>query len=130
MPRTLHTLALLALITTVSGCGDSYDKVAADMTSSMKLLSNALKGVIDKPTAETAAAKIRAIGVSMQAIQDRLNKLGKPTKEQGDTLNVKFSAEINQANKEIATEMARINGLGDEVARPINEAMAAATKRP
>lgn len=130
MRHRLKSAAAAVLITClVSGCSDSYDKVAADMAASMKLLANALKGVVDKPTAVSAATNIRAIGVSMRGVQDRLNKLGKPTKEQGDALNTKFSASINQANSEIATEMARINKLGPDVARPVNEALSEATKR-
>ncbi len=122
MTKLTQTVAAFVLITSLVGCADSYDKVAADMLANMKLINQTLKTVIDQSSSEAAAAKLRGLGVKMVEIQDRLNHLGKPTKEQGDQLNSKFSAEITAVGNEIAKERNRINAMGVAVSKPINEA--------
>ena len=123
MRRTILGLMSVLLITTLVGCSDSYEKVAADMVSNMQLVSNALKSVKDKASAEAAAAKINGLGGTMDSVQARLNKLGKPTKEIGDELNAKYSADITRIGKEIAEERDRISKLGPEVIGPVDIAM-------
>ncbi len=129
MRNTIKGLLAVVLITAVVGCSDNYEKVAADMVSCMNQINIALKGVNDKSSAESAATRIRSISVTMTSVRDRLNKLGKPTKEQGDLLNSKYSADITRIAKEIETERLRIAQLGTDVSRAVNEAVAETMRR-
>ena len=121
--KYLALFALLLPLFFVTGCGDSYDKIGADILANAQAMRDTLKTVKDIPTATSAAERIKSINVEMQQVQVRLNKLGKPTKEEGDLLNTKYQSQINDAKKAIDTERERIAALGKEVSGPIDAAM-------
>ncbi len=127
--KYLALFALLLPLFFVTGCGDSYDKIGADILANAQAMRDTLKTVKDIPTATSAAERIKSINVEMQQVQVRLNKLGKPTKEEGDLLNTKYQSQINDAKKAIDTERERIAALGKEVSGPIDAAMSGGQQR-
>ena len=122
--KPIRTIAAaLLLLTFVAGCGDSYDKVAANLLANVQTVRDTLKSVKDPASANLAAEKIKSLGVEMQQIRARMNKLGKPSKDVGDQLNGKYQAQIRQVEDQIHAEHARIEALGPAVLTPVDAAM-------
>ncbi len=124
MKLAVSILIAFATLTFAAGCGgDSYDKIGADMVTNVQAVRDALAKVTDVPSAQAAAEQIKAQMVAKKSIQQRLSTLGKPTKEIGDEMNTKIKAKMDQASKDIATELDRIAKLGPDVFTPIESAM-------
>ena len=124
MRRTFYAFASIALLTTAIGCGgDTYDKVAGDMVKNMQQLRDQLKTVTDKPSSTAAALQINGLATDIRDVKQRLNTLGKPSKEVGDQLNSKYANDMTQTGKDIAAELQRIHALGPDIAAPVEAAV-------
>ncbi|MBW3538936.1 MAG: hypothetical protein KY476_01575 [Planctomycetes bacterium] len=102
----LAVLAGAALM--FSGCGDSHDKLTADMLDAIRDMNGVLENVKDPASAEAAADDLAAIRDRMDAIKEREEKLGRPSPEQSKAVMEKYKEPISKEMGALMAHMMRI----------------------
>jgi len=86
---------------------DSYGSIIKELSETMKELAATLKTVKDVDTAKAALPKLKAINTRGNDLSARMQKLGKPTKEE-EALLQKFIDESMVTGKDIEKEASRL----------------------
>jgi hypothetical protein len=130
----LHTLALTAalLLGAVSGAQekdkpakepvkDTFENLIKDQLKLMSDLCDILESAKDEATGEKAIVKLKPLGPRQKAIEERIQKLGKPTKEEEEALKTKYEAEMKKTANRLSGEFVRM--AKDEKLKKVVEVM-------
>ena len=109
MQKLVGFSCALVLLTAGAVLGaDTHDSLLKEMLGTMKNAVTVLKGVKDEATAKEALPKVKKICEEMSDQKKRMDKLGKPTKEQDKELQKKYRGEMEQGFKAFTEEMLRV----------------------
>jgi len=116
-PRRLTLVAVTVAVCALSGCnklgGDSHAKVANDMVTQLKNVSNTLAGVTDTASADAATSKINDAAAEMDRIGQRMSKLPPVTKEEDDKIRDQVRPQIQEIQTQMTATRTRLAGKAD-----------------
>lgn len=87
---------------------DTHDKVVGDMLKVLKSAAKAFSGVNDAESAAKAKPGLEQLAGEMNKLNERITKLGPPTKDQEAALEKKFKQELDDTLKSYAKEVQRL----------------------
>ena len=99
--------AVVLLFTGAVLAADSYGSIIKELSETMKELAGTLKTIKDADTAKAALPKLKAINAKGNDLSARMQKLGKPSKEE-EVLLQKFIDDSMATGKDIEKEAARL----------------------
>ncbi|OAI49925.1 hypothetical protein AYO44_18210 [Planctomycetaceae bacterium SCGC AG-212-F19] len=109
MKRIVGMCCVFTLVTTgFVIAADTHDSLVKELLGTLKDAVGVLKTVKDEKTAKDAQPKVGKISDQMGDIKKRMDKLGKPTKEQEDELQKKYKGEMETTFKGFAEELTRV----------------------
>ena len=111
---TLAGLAL-ALVFTVSGCGDSPESITKDMIKAMNEMADVLESIKDKDSAEKAKPKLEALSKKMKDLKERADKLKVDDKKKKE-LEEKYKDEVAKAGMRLFGALAKVGSNPDAAA--------------
>jgi len=123
MPRTILTAVLALALIMLTGCGDTHDKVAADMMDTMEDFNKTMENVKDVDSAKDASDDLRKIAERMNSITERANALEEPDEETKKALEEKYKTRMEEIGKNLFSNMMRVASLGPEVQQVLDDAM-------
>jgi hypothetical protein len=114
--------AVVLLFTGAVLAADSYGSIIKELSETMKDLAATLKTVKDSDTAKAAMPKLKTINAKGNDLSARMQKLGKPTKEE-EALLQKFIDESMATGKDIEKEATRLKSVkgAEEVIKLMEE---------
>lgn len=109
MKRLIGMCCVLPLLTAgVVFAADTHEMLVKELLGVLKEATGLLKTVKDEKTAKDAQPKVVKISDQMGDIKKRMDKIGKPTKEQEDELQKKYKGEMETTFKSFAEELGRV----------------------
>ncbi len=106
--QILVVLTVLAL----AGCGkmgvDSHAKAAKDVVAELQTVSDAIAGVTDKSSAESAGQKINAAADNIDGIAQRIKKLPQATKEENEAIHADVQPQLTAIKSQMDASLARL----------------------
>ncbi|MCX7699876.1 MAG: hypothetical protein N2039_03275 [Gemmataceae bacterium] len=87
---------------------DSHEQIVIDMLSAMQDATKALAKVQDAQSGKEAKPNLEKIAARMGEISKRVEKIGRPTKEQEAELEKKFKTAVDEAVKDFQNEIQRL----------------------
>lgn len=116
-------LVLTAMILCVlTGCGDSHERATRDMISLMNRIADTIGSVKDKPTAEAAKDKLKALSEEMKFMKARIEKLGKPSGKVVKTLE-NYHNGMEAANRRVGEAFRSFRFAGHEAGDLLEDTM-------
>jgi hypothetical protein len=101
-------LAVLSFTATSQGQEkDTFDSLARAIVKELSKVADALASITDKKTAEAAKPKLIEVGKTMQDLHARVEKLGKPSKEEEQAIK-KYQEEALKIASRIQAESVRV----------------------
>lgn len=98
----------LALVM-LAGCGKAtHDSVTAEAIKLMNDMADILASIKDEASAKSAKPKLEALSKRMDALKQKSQALGVPTKEQKDALQKKYGEERTKAASRLLKDIFRI----------------------
>lgn len=122
--RPLHSLLVLVVLTAVTGCGDSHEKVVVESIDLMNNTTAVLKTITDVPTAKAAGSKLQQINEQIPPMRDRSEKLGQQSRDEKAALMKQYLPQQKAAFDAFNAEFTRIATLGPEVRAEIEPRIA------
>ena len=123
MRRAVCAILALALVVTVSGCGDQYESAVEKQLGYMDELNSALGDIKDEASLTDAKTEVEAIVKKMKALADEMEKLPKPSKEKEEALEKKYKERMTETGKKIMTTMMKLQKSGIKGVEEIGKAM-------
>lgn len=87
---------------------DSHEQIVVDMLAAIKDATKALAKVQDVQSGKEAKPDLEKIAARMGEISKRVEKMGRPTKEQEADLEKKFKTAVDEAVKDFQNEIQRL----------------------
>lgn len=88
---------------------DTFEILVKAILGSLNNTGELLAKVTDEKSAKETKPKLEKVAVEMQGLQERMNKLGKPTPEDEKKLEQKFKGDLETAVKKMTTEAVRLS---------------------
>jgi peptidoglycan hydrolase CwlO-like protein len=88
---------------------DTHETLVKELLGTVKDAVGVLKTIKDDKTAKEAEPKVTKITTQMGDIKKRMDKIGKPTKEQEEELQKKYKTEMETNFKTFAEEINRVS---------------------
>lgn len=123
MSRFLPLCGLLVALC-LTGCKNDSESALSDVTDKQKEIVKVLKGVTDKSSAVAAKAKLQDIGKEMTELGAKMDKKKSNDAEMTKAVE-KYKPEMEQAQKDIVAEMARIEKIPGAI-QPVSEGLGSA----
>ncbi len=92
----------------VAIAADTHESLVKELLGTLKDATGILKTVKDEKTAKEAEPKVTKISDQMSDIKKRMDKIGKPTKDQEDELAKKYKTDMETTFKGFAEELTRV----------------------
>ena len=95
---------------------DTFDSLTGAMVKELAKVADALASITDKKTAEAAKPKLVEIGKTMEGLQARMEKLGKPNAEEAKAIEKKYKDETLKLVSRVQSEavrLATVDGAAD-----------------
>jgi hypothetical protein len=108
MKRIIGFWFAFALTAGVAIAADTHDSLIKELLGTFKDAVGVLKTVKDEKTAKEAEPKVTKVSDQMSDIKKRMDKIGKPTKDQEDELMKKYKTEMETTFKSFADELTRV----------------------
>jgi hypothetical protein len=124
--QRLLAFSVLYLFIACPGCADTREKLASENLSVMKELNAVLDGIKDEASAASAKSKLKSLMEKMADLNQRESKLPAPTKQEIDTLQTKYSKEMEEVAHKFQANIMRIqfDPKLNSVFTDLNETMA------
>lgn len=87
---------------------DSHEQIIVDMLAAMRDATKTLAKVQDVQSGKDAKPNLEKIAARMGEISKRVEKMGRPTKEQEAELEKKFKTTVDETVKDFQTEIQRL----------------------
>jgi hypothetical protein len=102
-------LVALSFIVTAQGQEkDSFDSLTGAIIKQLGKVADTLASITDKKTAEAAKPKLSEVGKTIQDLQARLEKLGKPSEEEAKALEKKYKDDTLKIISRVQSEAVRL----------------------
>lgn len=116
--RTLFALAIAGLFLTQAvhaddqpgSNSDNFDSLLASIVKTLNEVGDTLAKITDEKAAREAAPKLEKLAGEMADLQQRGQKLGKPSGEAEKTLEAKYKNDLTAASKKLTAEVERLKG--------------------
>lgn len=109
MNRLVGMCCAVTLVTTgVVFAADTHETLIKELLGTLKDAVGVLKTIKDEKTAKDAQPKVGKITDQMSDIKKRMDKLGKPPKDQDEELQKKYKADMETTLKSFAEELTRV----------------------
>lgn len=108
MKCLLVLMSAVVLCGVLSGCSDKYESAMEDQIGYMKEMNSILASVKDDASAEAARPRIEAVVEKMNALAERMQKIGKPSKEREAELKKKYEAQLKEVTGELMGNMMKL----------------------
>jgi hypothetical protein len=87
---------------------DSHEKIVVDMLDVIKGTAKALAKAKDAATGKEVKPELQKLAAQMGNISERLEKIGRPAKEQEAELEKKYKTAVDEAIKDFQAEVQRL----------------------
>jgi deoxyadenosine/deoxycytidine kinase len=87
---------------------DSHEKIVVDMVAVMKDIAKSLAKAKDAASGKEIKPELQKLAARMDRISERLEKIGRPSKEQEAELEKKYKTAVDEAVKDFQAEVQRL----------------------
>ena len=108
MKRIVGLCFAFVLTAGVAIAADTHESLVKELLGTLKDAVGVLKTVKDEKSAKDAEPKVTKVSAQMSDLKNRMEKIGKPTKEQEDELQKKYKTEMETTFKSFAEELTRV----------------------
>lgn len=107
--RKLFSVVLVTMLLVGPGCGgDTHQSLAASAVSTMKDFVDTLDNVKDEASAQSNKSKLQSLATKMKDINQRQEKLPKPTADEMKAMGDKYGPQMEDLQKRVMGDMFRI----------------------
>lgn len=109
MNRMVGACFAFLLTAGIAIAADTHESLVKELLGTLKDAVGVLKTIKDEKTAKEAEPKVVKITTQMGDIKKRMDKIGKPTKDQEEDLQKKYKTEMDTTFKSFADEINRVD---------------------